>query len=207
MICKKNTQHRYGNHLKSCPWCEREARFQLPAQAQQHISPPTLPQTPVSPPLAMGSPAQNNKTSPGLSNLHLNEPWASLVCNGLASLFLGFLLSADKSSSVKGMTALVAVISALVATGFFSSFRIGSQSKNITTAIFLETTFCMAVSFGCSFTTAMAGEAGERSGVAEAVAAVAVYLTIGLIILIPVSLVAGVILSAVVTVIRSALKV
>jgi hypothetical protein len=53
----------------------------------------------------------------------------------------------------------------------------------------------------------MAGEAGERSGVAEAVAAVAVYLTIGLIILIPVSLVAGVILSAVVTVIRSALKV
>ncbi|NEO51972.1 MAG: DNA-binding protein [Okeania sp. SIO3B5] len=27
MVCKKNHQHRYGNHLKSCPWCDRTKKL------------------------------------------------------------------------------------------------------------------------------------------------------------------------------------
>jgi len=27
MICKNNPHHRYGSHLPTCPWCEREAQY------------------------------------------------------------------------------------------------------------------------------------------------------------------------------------
>lgn len=42
MICKNNPRHRYGSHLPTCPWCEREAQYggAPPSQSQPA---PTLP--------------------------------------------------------------------------------------------------------------------------------------------------------------------
>jgi len=54
--CSANSQHRYGNHLSTCPWCERQkllkGRDPFPSQqavqqAQQQAVPPT--QTPLPP--------------------------------------------------------------------------------------------------------------------------------------------------------------
>ncbi len=48
VICQKNHQHLYGNHLKSCPWCDRrkllKGRDPFPSREavrnQQHLQPP-----------------------------------------------------------------------------------------------------------------------------------------------------------------------
>lgn len=54
VTCPANDQHRYGNHLSSCPWCERARRLggrdlfpsQQAVQQEQHLQPAPM-QTPL----------------------------------------------------------------------------------------------------------------------------------------------------------------
>ncbi|MEZ2318079.1 MAG: helix-hairpin-helix domain-containing protein [Microcoleus sp.] len=66
--CGVNSEHRYGGHLRDCPWCERKKRLGLDAfpamSGGQSNIPVQIPLPPASKPKAVSSPAPSPTPSP-----------------------------------------------------------------------------------------------------------------------------------------------
>lgn len=61
MICKNNPHHRYGSHLPTCPWCEREAQYG--GAPSSHSQPAPAAQVPTRIPIRR-APASGANTPP-----------------------------------------------------------------------------------------------------------------------------------------------
>jgi serine/threonine protein kinase len=107
VACSTSDQHRYGDHIKICPWCERSAqlggRDPFPSRQSvengQHLQPAPPTQTPLSPagrPVTpkqekAGQPESQKARHPAFwpSGLPAVWAWTSLVLALLAAFMLG----------------------------------------------------------------------------------------------------------------------
>ncbi len=100
VTCPQNDQHLYGDHLKSCPWCERSRRLgdrdpfpsQESVESGQHLQPASRTRTMVSPKKTAGSSQILTNATPIRQSTVLNHnvwPCTSLMLALLALFMLG----------------------------------------------------------------------------------------------------------------------
>jgi len=208
MICKKNSNHRYGSHLSKCPWCEREAQFSGVARPTNKTVQPNAPRTVTSPrqpaaparPVPLPTSSLKARSSSGTITTP-NEFWSTFwdVLTGV--LIAGFWLL--RSAPWDRAPVLIAI--GAVTSVFANRFYGGSNHPN-KRATFPSHVLAGAISGGASMfcvgLVSMVWDANARGQGVAAFIMLALFFWMFLIYGVPLGLIIGVIVGTIRTVLK-----